>query len=681
MSGKNFWITLWSIFLMQSIYPNTPLLFIDTGNHDEILFNTAFAVLKDAGYSPIFKTAFELYPEDLNHYQSFIIYLDAAFYGASARDLSMLNKIENPALKHVYQLLDAIQNKQNAFIGLIIPITSNPVLIRSMSEQLISKLFGSSMMNLQTQQTLQQFLTHILQSDASKSKQYATALLTERKKEESTAKVTLPPCNSSCTYLPHNTKVPAELEPLLPLGFMIKNPQKNNNYFITNSSAFGMFDLKEPFILTPFHLPLRTHAYNAFAQTLMQAVAWHQNKPMSTMAKDHLTTPCKKELYHERFFKITNPIYDWIKKEGIVCSWLGIDPYKGKEDQAVQDIVNSKTNVMWFELNPEVYLTEHSLAKAQKESFFKNIEQFTAAMKRFKTNHPEKPLPHFFVGTDITTNFAQHKVTDHAIDMFGYAYDKIPSPLDIAHFWKPELLDVIDRFADEWNDRIGNGIPLAGVFLDLEMYHAQKQTGQFHATMDFSNTAWNLFADAQQDCSLKQIINLNERIQYLLTHKLMNSYFFVLRQRAKEIGMLIKEHIRKKLPQALIAVYNINPSFHWFYQGLYQGLSSTQEPLICCTFNMGFLPHDRALRKNGIHLLHAPVLLLSKLQKPNDFNIISELYNQHDGIWINRFSRLAESRDKKDWGWDWGVETTPLDTQTVVTSIAAAVADAQNNCK
>ena len=73
------------------------------------------------------------------------------------------------------------------------------------------------------------------------------------------------------------------------------------------------------------------------------------------------------------------------------------------------------------------------------------------------------------------------------------------------------------------------------------------------------------------------------------------------------------------------------------------------------------------------------MLLLSKFKKVDDFALINEFEETHDGTWFNRLSRLEESRDPHTWQWDYGLETSPLATDVVVKHMQEHIAQCQKN--
>ena len=72
-------------------------------------------------------------------------------------------------------------------------------------------------------------------------------------------------------------------------------------------------------------------------------------------------------------------------------------------------------------------------------------------------------------------------------------------------------------------------------------------------------------------------------------------------------------------------------------------------------------------------LFRSPVVMLSKLRYVKDFEMIEKIAERHDGAWFNRISRIEESRDPAAWRWDYGLETTPLETDVFIRELSKKI--------
>lgn len=673
---------------------SSSLLFIDTAGNNKHVYRTFLTLAETAGFTSQYLPAYSVQKHQIEQHQAIIISLDGGFFSTIARELQEKNIVTSAYAKHILEIIAILGTRNNKLIGIIIPNASS-ILLLTLTLQLLKYLHITSKESWAVlEPTLLDQIQHLLLSDASKSYRYNTALLPMRESLTSTGKMLPQTTKNDVTVkyphefhtLPVHAVLPSshELFPLLPLGLYVKNSQTNNQFFISTMHVISGTDSAEAFMLNPVDTPLRVQLVEMLA-TMVHELAYAQHHrtlppcplvaavPMSLKPEYMLQQKALLE-HHKQQYK--RPIYTWAVQEGVWCGWMGIEQYQTQE--AVEHLLDSGLNVLWFELNPEWYLSDTAILSKDKATFFKKISTFTALLKKVCTQRNQKP-PHIFVGTDITSNFTQKKVKNVATDMYCKEYDKIPSPLDRDELWKPELLTVIDRFIDEWDTSLSNGIALSGVFLDLEMYHAQQQSGQFLSLMDFSDYAWKLYSNTVAVPALLELNTCNERIKYLLDTQTVEHYFNVLQQEARAIGQDIKHHIKKKLSNGIIGVYNIHLPHTWFYEGFLAGLSSPEEPILLATFNNDFYSHAQALRTQHIYALHMPVVLLSKIKKKQDVSYIKNLWKAHDGVWFNRISRLEESRNPKDWGWDWGVETTPLDTKTFINIVRETISELQKS--
>jgi hypothetical protein len=673
------------MIIMQSVACSNRLLLIDTGNNDAAIYRTFLTLAEHVGFSTTYKKSYDADLKTLSTYDSIIIALDGGFFSTIASQLSSNHTILSTYVKHILETIYTVSTFRNKLIGIILPNANNSVMVLNLTIDLLNRLDAIDPAHKHSiMQLLQPALQHLLFSDASKSYRYNTALLPKREPhktiitEAPEEKNSLPKSASSqsvilATALPRTSTMTDShpLSPLLPLGMYMFNAQTENEFFITRASYITATDIREAFMLNPVDVSLRKHYIHLLATTLKELRDGIQNGPPGAITSLP-STLCTSLTDRPKPYNSFLPTYAWTQK-GIACGWLGIEQYQTYE--SVDRLVQLGLNILWFELNPEWYLNDNGMRLEKKELFLHQVKTFTHLLKKVCSEKKIMP-PHFFVGTDITSNFAQKAVPNPASDIYGTVYSKIPSPLDWKTLWKDELLTGCDRFIDAWNNSIGNGLPLSGVFLDLEMYHAQHQAGQFESLMDFSDYAWRRYLDKTGQKSIMDITHeVDDRVKFLLQSKQMEHYFTFLQTESRQLGKSVKEHLNKKLPQGVIGVYNIHLPHTWFYQGFLSGLSTPSEPIVCATFNNDFYSHQHTLEALGIYALHLPVVLLSKIKHKNDAAYIKALWDCNHGVWFNRVSRLEESRNPKDWGWDWGVETTPLSTAACTKIINETLAE------
>ena len=677
----------------KSCMHDKKLLFIDTGFNDEYLFNSIFTFAHSVGFQTTFKPFYSVQKNDISITDTIFITIDGSFLKNYLEARLRKASITHPLLQRIFAIATAIAQERNKTITILLPdvgISNNALNVLLLEE--LCRVFQITQENNEAiiKPAMSIFLYELLQTDNTKSSSYNTALLHTRDGKEVTS-TNLEIIDDQIDNAIILKTVPSFTEnPLIktyPLALYIKNNRTNNQFFITKTSLLTFADIKESFTYNPLDYSLRTillAQVQKFLYEIHQATSLRSlpQETKKTLILPSIFTKKNENLLKNRWRSHRNKSTDqakylWINNEDIWCGWGGLEPYFKKEVQATENLFKSGVNLLWFELNPEWYLSENALKKDEKTKFLDSIERFNKAFDQTKKSHEHSTPAHIFIGTDITSNYATAKVLHPVRDVYGTEYSKIPSPFDFENFWQKELLDVYTHFKSSWKD-IHNNVTIDGIFLDFEMYHAQTQSGQYTNTMDFSDYTMQKYAQTKNvPCLLA--LPFEEKIGYLLDNHKFDDYFAFLKREACIVGRKIKEYFNQEFPQALLATYNIHLPHSWFYLGIFAGLSSPQEPIILATFNNEFYRHYEWLQDQHIFSYHMPVVLFSKFQKKQDFDLIATFAQTHDGIWFNRISRLEEPRDPKAWKWDFGLETSPLPTAFVVKEMKDQIKKVQKN--
>lgn len=664
------------------------LLIIDTGFNDPYTYKNFIELANSVGFRAEVKSFYNLSPGAMDAYGSILVNLDDSFVADYLKNKDTQEKV-NPITKKISSLVSLLKKSKCRILGFMLPSKMG-----SSVKDSCRNAFGLTMSAFEgdkvIKKSLYNFLQELMQSDSKRSLYYHTTLLTKHEKNEKlsecAAKSKIPnyideKSNSVIVgHLPYHG-----FQSFPPLAWYYADKKTGRQYIITKASLMLFSDIGENFIYNPMEFPLRTQRLQELQQLLYEmyraSVIGRFSKSLSNsslivphlFSKNYLLD-AKKRLRAQRSCSVDKRLYDWIEQELIWCGWGGMNVYTKKS--SLKSLADAKLNLMWFQMNPESHLADAGLKKTEKKSFLQQISFITAQLRDLSAN---QSVPHFFVGTEITSNYFNKNVKNPVIDCFGTVYTKIPSPFDFENFWKKEVLDVFDRLIAEWPS-ISHGIPLAGIFFDLEMYHAQDQAAHYLSSMDFSDLAWHIFCRAHRAKKCCFLKDTSVRVKYLLENNLFDFYFKTLQKKAFEIGLAIKNHITKKAPNLLIGIYDIHLPHSWFYKGFLAGLSSQQRPIILATFNNDFYCHYPWLMKHGIYAYHLPALLLSKFKKIEDFNLVHEISQFHDGAWFNRISRLEEPRKVKEGTqWDYGVEVTPLETTVFVRELRNAISQIQKN--
>ena len=399
-----------------------------------------------------------------------------------------------------------------------------------------------------------------------------------------------PTYNTALFYSPNE-----EITSFLPAGYLIK--KNKNQIFITTTSKFLFNEISENFRTAPLSPELKYMAN----QTLTNSLEKIFNKKINAL--DSLKTICEE------------------KKEKTIAAWMDLKCWDNQElDKLIALLEQTKIDLLWVRFNPERYLSKNGIEQNKKEQFFNSIKNLTQALSQLK-----KP-PKLYIGCELTSNFKNIKPTNSVKDIFGQTYPNIPSPFDFENFWQTELIEPIKELFSALL-LIGNNIPIEGIFLDLEMYHAQQQLSDYSST----TIPQNVFITKQ---------NLEEQIN-------------LLKKEAFSLGCKIHTELNAIQNGLKVAVYMQTLPSNWFYEQLLSGLSC-KEPITLATFNVEYQKHKNLLKSLKINAQHLAVLMLSKF-KDNSKPDIKSLLDEHDGIWINRFNRLIEPFEENKW---WSLESS-----------------------
>jgi len=666
-----------------------PALVIDTSGKTAHDYRNLFALLDSVGFKPTYQDFFSfLNQPKIERYETIFFILD----GRAA--INMNNS-------HVQKCLQSIKNFSDAGnknIALLLPGDAQlPQFVQGMS-LLLNKCGVPT--GKKAQPLLASFLRHAFRPDLVDGKLFGTTLINK------SGTLTLGPrldtmINNKtqqivATPLPRQTRSFTQaVQATFPLALFIKNERLNNNYLIMKASRCTFSEFVENFFSNPLNFDTRNERLSALQQTFHEfyttirqgtvprTMKYKKLQLPHVLTKQFVIAQKKKSLKKLKASTRIHPAHHWLTQRPLSLAWLEPGDYflndrnpsaelpvhkqielKQKAMQRGMDFMyDAGFNLLWFEFNPELFLAHNGLQKNKKTKFVQQVRAIGAALQeRFARGN--KPFPKVFIGTDITTNYRTNPVHVAAKDFYGQTYSKIPSPLDFTHFWKPELLAVFDAFVDEFEKYI----PIDGIFLDFEMYHAQKQSADFSNVMGFSDLAWKAYVDATGQRNLLQYVSVDSRVNHLIKTNKLNHYRNTLTQKAQQLGTKIKNHLHKKKPHLLIGVYAPTPASSWFYRGLLAGLSSKTQPIILATFNTDYYSHAPWLEQQGIYALHGTAIMMSKLTTVTDFNVISRQQELQTFAWFNRPSRMIYKPAQRKNIW-WSSEASPLSAQLTAKEI------------
>ncbi len=692
------------------------MLIVDTQGKEAYYYRNLILLANSVGFQTAYKNLYDLLENpNIDAYQALFFMLSPSMITMSSTK-HFFTKLccllpTQPAYsipEHCWNALRSFAQQKNKAIAIILPgqINYNPQL-QQCAQKAVERIGNIKQLDPQTKKTLHSFISYITTSDAQKGSIFGTSLINPGAPKFPA--IDKPTKNMRAVLTPiHADQYTHRAQQALPIGLLLQVKKQNNTYLISKSSEFDFADVCEHFFKNPLSICDRNELLKAAQETLLAfRIAYETSRIPEKVETPRLPEPltieylqrAKKQIAQRQQKEIDKSLYSCFLNRNGSLAWL--DPYDfyAHEDahqkiklavleqypqlktacqekvkaaieltalqRGIRSIYDAQFTSIWFEFVPEWYLSEHGIRKEQRDEYVQRIRNLAQQLSAFFAARGAR-LPKLFLGINLTSNFRSYPVENAVQNLSGATYTKIPCPFDVAHFWKPEVLDVFDSFLTQFKDCI----PIDGVFFDLEMYHAPDQTGAYTDQMDFSDMAWQAYCLYSHDKNAADIKTVKKRVAYLQKTKKFTQYFSALEQASKDLGAAIKRHMRKQIPNLLFGAYAPTLPYSWFYRGFMAGLSSPSQPLILATFNTDYASHYAWLAKHHVHLLHGSAIMLSKLKQDSDFSLISSILTHHDFVWYNRPSRMIYqySQPELDTVW-WGIEATPLSAKQLMAGI------------
>ena len=637
------------LFFMLCIYTQTKPhdvtgLIIDTDGKQEYYYHTLKTLARSCNFNCTYKNIYQMLESP-----SIDTRTEALFFFASPRFITQLHHELSQGILH--SLREFCQNKHKLIV-LMLPNYTCPQKLTAFLDMITLPK------NTPARNVAYAYLKYIGHPNAQSGKKCGTSLINA---SAPSAPPSLPSLAHNMLFLPKHT--PAQISHLThPLALTIYHKEKNSIIALIPATDITFADIAENFHKNPHKISERNHLLSHVQQLL-----WELHSLQSTQT----LSPHKPMLPH--CFTQMPPA----PRKKFSAAWLEPKDFYLHEtapttpanlEQTCIDgcsfLTDCNLDLLWFEVNPEWYFSPRALFKKDTEKVMNALKMVGASLSKVsRDTHASKPR--IFIGSDITSNFNGQKPHSCVYDLYGTAYPNIPSPFDIDSFWQQELLEPFKTCYTQ----LKNSIPINGLFLDFEMYHAPQQASSYNDLMDFSECAWHIFI--QKYTHVPACTTVAERVQYLRTHKLFSAYFATLTEKAKAIGQLITHTLRDINPRLRIATYAPTLPSSWFYRGIMSGLSSKNNPIITATFNTDYHLHKQWLNAQNIYITHGGAFMMSKLQHQRDFDFAKEVAQQHDFVWYNRPSRqlyqtLEDYPAKDTW---WSAEYSPLDNRIIANGI------------
>lgn len=666
-----------TMMFMSSIC-STRLLVIDTTGNQAYRYQLFLDLTVSVGFDTTYCSYYDVHKKHLSDYDALFVIWNG--YAVQQKDHLLI--------KQLLEKLRLYSMKRNSCIGLAFAhgmIFPDGLVMPTMENQTTQATqFLTTCSTLLTtidplyRQDIFNAIELFLKAPSARNYDYFTSLAAPQKHFSSHLKLLQEMAPILYKNIPVITSLPIkkqnnQVTNALPLALLCINPHTQQKLCITKVPFVAFADIGEPWYFTPNEPYISEQMLEALYQTLSEfylaTINQLQDEPPAVL----LPAPLHNAAILEQKNKIRS------EPHSLSCAWMDIAP-DGQltQEQALclaQAIKDAHIEILWIRFNPEEYLLSSNLSIRfeQQERYLHHVGLLSSALKDvFKDNRAT--LPQIFVGLDLTGNYEKIPV-NHPVQMiYGQHLPALPSPLDLETFWQPQVVDALKAFVQKWQEpTIGNGLPLSGIFFDFEMYHVQPyaqhtktkmQPGLYDNLMDFSDYAWDYYVHHHKDAA--KATTLEQRIKYLYKHRQFNDYFNVLENRMTFIGHYLYDHIQQILPGARIGAYLPTLPDSWAYTGLLKGMNNKERPILFATLNSRFSPHLNTLIANNIWPLHLGIVLLSRLQKPEDAALLKTVNTYHDGIWYNRFSWLCTPYQSNAW---WSVEATPLDKDEVIKMI------------
>jgi hypothetical protein len=588
---------------------------------------------------------------------------------------SFVDNREHWLVKKIVETLAEFSRRKNKFIGLFIPgasvVEESVAFFKTLTLDILFPVVSRTKPGVRDE--MDKYLRGVFRP-ANLIRNFDTALLPFNAKRE------LAPYRSVQTIedetiisaiLPLEEKnYPLEYMQDMNFGFCLHSREMSNTLLVSRIGVFKGADPEEEWRYTPFDLRVKDKFVRAVVATIHDAIEIHRKdgfkEAISTkvVVPEIITSEFMKKEFREAKARPAPPRYRWVEEEKVFALWSDIYQYRGIEKKAAQDVFDSGANALWFNFNPSIFLGDRGYATRSRERNFETIRTFMFNLKKVYDGM-NRPVPRIFLGMELMNNFHKAPVPEKAKDIYGSEYNgKAASPLDYKRLWVKECVEPLNRFVDIWNSDVGNGIPLCGVFLDFEMYPSGS-LGNYTGITDFSDYSFNLFSKMKRG-AVRLPVGFDEKIHYLYDRSLFDDYFNYLKSASFGIGRNLLREFKKAIPGCMVGVYNVGLPTNWFYLGLLRGLSSQRNPLLYFSFNRDFYSHKKWLEDRGIFAYHAPVFMLSKLEKEEDFEKISAFSSYNDGVWPNRWCWVTKGFDPDAW---YRLEESSLPSEVITRGV------------
>jgi len=448
-------------------------------------------------------------------------------------------------------------------------------------------------------------------------------------------------------------KALTKVSSIVPFGFCYAQPKKKKTIIFASSEVLFAGSVGESFMVYPMNRSLQKRFYQAVS------FFWQDVALLIKKGDELLQGASGFPISHKKY---TQPGFSDSAqpKDGKVVktAWMELCSFeepeglthderelkKSAQEELVESLILAGLDTLWISLSPQMVYGIKAKNPDKKELFESAFIRFSKKLKKTAAKFKKK-MPKILIGFEIVNNIYDDKLPlSPMVDLYGNRYHDVPSLIDES-FWKDELTDPLKRFMSFYHkNKLSKEVEISGIVIDLELY-GRKNASEFRPLMLGDSALIKSYSDDKK-YSKESVQDSLERM--IIDGKIKN-VLKTAKDRAAHCARFVKKIVSGLIHDGAIACYLPSVNANWFTTSFCHEFV-TAGSLQLFTFNSCF---DR-IRSHaevafGCKIFHSSVLMLSKITESSYAMFLSEALKGNDGCWFNRWSRFAESADKKAW--------------------------------
>ena len=336
-----------------------------------------------------------------------------------------------------------------------------------------------------------------------------------------------------------------------------------------------------------------------------------------------------------------------------VTAWVQLTDLKTDEEEEAlaQDLVVGGFTHLWLNDSPQMYYGVRT--KKTEEQRVAMEAQLARLSQKISDEAMRRGVerPSLFIGFEIVNDICgEHQLAGNpAKDLYGTVYKDIPSLCD-RDFWQTAVTDPLAAYMSMYRlIPVEHQLPVAGVFLDLELYLRNLAgVGEFASVMLCDDKLMAEFLAAQGVSESVPTAGAGvDDIRKLVAFA---------SKKAFECGQFVRSSMRAHCGEFCdLGLYTPSINADWFCVNFVKGSFEEGTKVQWATFNTDFYAIQASVSAifSGVDIEHSSVLMLSKLTADcaSNAELVRQCMSKNDGIWLNRFSRLEfpYAGGEKEW--------------------------------